>query len=81
MRAIPTTIGDVLNPQVATPGSPAAADLLATLALARPKIPTLALASGTERLAVTVDPALEAEELFAEQPTRAVLSPASGRPP
>jgi hypothetical protein len=74
----PATVGDVLNQQVATPGSPAAGDLLATLAPARPTIPTLALATGTERLAVTVDPTLEAEDLFAEQPTRAVLSPASG---
>ncbi|HTG40406.1 MAG TPA: ABC transporter permease, partial [Methylomirabilota bacterium] len=74
----PATVGDVLNQQVATLGSPSATSLLASLAPVRPKIPTLALASGTERLAVTVDPALEAEDLFAEQPTRAVLSQASG---
>jgi FtsX-like permease family len=73
-----TTVGNVLRPQVATAGSASAADLLATLAPARPKIPTLALPSGTQRLAVTVDPALDAEDLFAEEPTRAVLSPTSG---
>jgi hypothetical protein len=74
----PTKIGDVLNPQVATPGSPAARDLLASIDAARPRIPTLALAGDTQRLAVTVDPALEAEVMFTDKPTRAVLSPTSG---
>ena len=74
----PTTVGDVLSPQVATPGSPAAADLFAALAPARPTIPTLTLAAETQRLAVTVDPALKAEIPTEQEPTPAVLGPASG---
>jgi hypothetical protein len=74
----PTTVGNVLSPQAATSGSPAAANLLATLTDARPTVATLPLEGDPQRLAVTVDPALEAEDLFADQPTRAVLGPKSG---
>ncbi|HEY8989922.1 MAG TPA: ABC transporter permease, partial [Candidatus Limnocylindrales bacterium] len=74
----PTTVGNVLSPQAATSGSPAAANLLATLAAARPTVATLPLEGDPQRLAVTVDPALEAEVLFGEQPTRAVLGAKSG---
>ncbi|HEY8632158.1 MAG TPA: ABC transporter permease, partial [Candidatus Limnocylindrales bacterium] len=74
----PTTVGNVLSPQAATSGSPATATLLATLAAARPTVATLPLEGDPQRLAVTVDPALEAEVLFGEQPTRAVLGAKSG---
>jgi len=74
----PRTVGNVLSPQAATSGSPAAATLLATLAAARPTVATLPLEGDPQRLAVTVDPALEAEVLFAEELKPAVLGPKSG---
>ena len=69
----PEVAGTVLSPQPAAPGSPTVAGLLATLAAARPAIPTLALPGDPRRLAVTLDAAFHANEEFG-----GVIGPGSG---
>jgi hypothetical protein len=74
----PLAVDGVLSRTAGSSGSPPAASLLATLTAARPSIPTVALPSDAERLAVTVDSALLAEMPTEQEPIPAVLSPTSG---
>jgi hypothetical protein len=73
----PAKAGSVLGSQAAPAGTPSIADLLATLAAARPSIPTVALPGDPRRLAVTVDAAFKSNQSF-EGPVQGPLGPDSG---
>jgi hypothetical protein len=73
----PAKAGSVLGSQAAPAGTPSVADLLATLAAARPTIPTVALPGDPRRLAVTIDAAFQSDQSV-EGPVQGPLGPGSG---
>ncbi len=75
----PTQAVAILTARPAVAGSPTAASLMATLAAARPTIPTVALAGDPRRLAITVDAAFKvAPDSGGGDAGTGVIGPGSG---